>query len=368
MQRTSKPLWSRALASGAIGLAMLAGAWSGPAAAVDFSGKTVEFTIPFNTGGGSDAWARFFSPLMHEALPGKPTVQVKNVPGGGSTTGTNQWEARAKPDGLEILGTSGSTQFPYLLGDPRVKYEYKHWPAVLATPTGGVVYLNPELGVKQAADIKKIQDKKMAYLSQGATSLDLVPLLSFELLGLQVDPIFGAKGRGDGRLAFERGEVNIDYQTTSAFLKNVKPLVDAGKAQPLFSWGALDESGKLVRDPTFPDLPHMGEVYETVHGKKPSGPAWNAWMAFFSAGFAAQKMVFLPENTPQEIVDAYSAAFQKIVSAPDFKQKAAAAIGTYPQGVGKAAEAAKQVAINVSAEDKQWVLDWLKRRFNVEIK
>lgn len=360
--------WSRTLGGTALALGLAAGVHAAPAWAVDFSGKTIEFTIPFNTGGGSDAWARFYAPLLHEALPGKPTVQVKNVPGGGSTTGTNQWEARAKPTGLEILGTSGSTQFPYLLGDPRVKYEYKHWTAVLATPTGGVVYINPDLGVKEPADLKKIQDRQMAFLSQGATSLDLVPLLAFELLGLKVDPIFGAKGRGDGRLAFERGEVNIDYQTTSAFLKNVQPLVDAGKAVPLFTWGALDENGKLVRDPTFPDLPHMGEVYEAVHGKKPSGPAWNAWMAFFSAGFAAQKMVFLPEGTPQEIIDTYSEAFKKIVSQPGFKEKAEAAIGEYPQATGKAAEAAKQVAINVAPEDKQWVLDWLKRRFNVEIK
>ena len=32
------------------------------------------------------------------------------------------------------------------------------------------------------------------------------------------------------------------------------------------TWGALDDSGNLVRDPTFPDLPHFAEVYEMVHG------------------------------------------------------------------------------------------------------
>lgn len=358
----------RLAGAGALALGLAAGAWSTPAAAVDLAGKQVEWTIPFDTGGGSDAWARFYAPLLGESLPGKPTVVIKNVPGGGSTTGTNQWAARAKPTGEEILGTSGSTQFPYLLGDPRVKYEYKDWPAVLATPTGGVVYLNPELGVKEPADLKKIKDRKMVYLSQGATSLDLVPLLAFELLGLDVQPVFGAKGRSAGRLAFERGEANIDYQTTSAYLKNVEPLVKAGKAVPLMAWGALDENGNLVRDPTFPDMPHMGEVYEAVHGKKPSGPAWNAWMAFFSAGFAAQKMVFLPKGTPQDIVDAYSVAFKKVVDTPGFKEKAEEAIGEYPQATGKAAEAAKKVAINVSPEDKKWVLNWLKERFNVEIK
>ena len=44
------------------------------------------------------------------------------------------------------------------------------------------------------------------------------------------------------------------------------------------TWGMLDAKGDLVRDPTFPNLPHVGEVYERMHGKKPKGLAWNAWL------------------------------------------------------------------------------------------
>ena len=80
-------------------------------------------------------------------LPGKPVIVVKNVPGGGSITGANQFAERAKPDGLTILGTSGSTQFPYLLDDTRVKYEYKDWEIVFGSPTGGVVFVDPSLGL-----------------------------------------------------------------------------------------------------------------------------------------------------------------------------------------------------------------------------
>ena len=359
---------SRILAGGALAAGALVGAAPSPAAAVDFSGQQIEWIIPFSVGGGSDEWARFFAPLLGDALPGKPTVIVKNMPGGGSTTGTNTFAQRAKPDGLTILGTSGSTQFPYLLGDPRVRYEYKDWHVVLVTPTGGVVYVNPDLGVKSAGDLKKVKDRKMLYVSQGATSLDLVPLLAFELLGLNVEPIFGAKGRGDGRLAFERGETNIDYQTSSAYLGKVEPLVKEGKAVPLWAWGTLDGDGKLVRDPTFPDLPHFGEAYEVVHGRKPSAAAWKAWLAFFSAGFPAQKMVFLPKGTPPEIVDAYSQAFRQVVTAPGFKDKAKVQLGAYPQATGKAAQAMARVAIDVDPEAKTWVLKWLKDRFQVEIK
>lgn len=341
---------------------------TGPAfAEADFSGKIIEWVIPFSEGGGSDKWARFYAPLLSEALPGKPTVVVKNVPGAGSTKGANEFAQRARPDGLTILGTSGSTQFPYLLGDPRVKYEYKDWHVVLATPTGGAAYVSPELGYKSLDDIQKLKGVELLYGSQGATSLDLVPLLAFELLGLDVEPIFGMKGRGDGRLAFERGETKIDYQTSSAYISKVVPLINEGKAVPLMSWGTLDENGNIVRDPTFPDLPTFKEVYVTMHGQEPSGPGWNAWKAFFTAGFPGQKMVFLPKGTPQEIVDAYTEAFRKVVTAPDFAKKAALELGVYPQMTGKGAKATMDLAINVDPEARDWVRNWLKTRFGVEL-
>jgi len=60
---------------------------------MDMSGKTVEWIIPFSESGGS--------------------------------------EENVDADGMTIFGSSGSTQFPYLLGDPRVRYEYNDWNVVL---------------------------------------------------------------------------------------------------------------------------------------------------------------------------------------------------------------------------------------------
>jgi tripartite-type tricarboxylate transporter receptor subunit TctC len=346
--------------------AMVALGLAGHAGAADFSGKTIEWIIPFPVAGGSDVWARFFAPVLAEHLPGKPTVVVKNVPGGGSIVGTNQFQSRAKPDGLMILGTSGSTQFPYLLQDPRVKYEYKDWVPVLASPTGGVVYINPTIGVNGPEDLVKLKGKKLKYGSQGATSLDLVPMLAFQMLGLDVDPVFGMKGRGDARLAYERGEALIDYQTSSAYLRNVVPLVKAGKATPLFSWGALNDKGEFVRDPTFPDLPHFAEFYEKAFGKKPSGVEFEAFKSFCVAGFAVQKLIFLLKGTPQDIIDAYVTALQKGISTAEFKEKAQEELGDYEQATGNTATALLKVALDVTPEAQQWVRKWLIEKYNVK--
>jgi len=357
----------RALMGGAIASA-LAAALPLSASAADFRGKTVDFIIPFNVAGGSDVWARFYAPYLSKYLPGQPTVVVKNIPGGGSTKGANEFASRARPDGLTILGTSASTQFPYLLGDPRVRYQYKDWKVVLASPTGGVVYVSADLGVKSAADIAALHKAKLIYGSEGATSLSLVPMLAFRQLDLGVQYVFGMKGRGDARLAFERGESNIDYQTSPAYLASVMPLVQSGRAVPLWSWGVLDDDGRLARDPTFPDLPHIGEVVEKAYGKKPSGLEWDTLMAFIGAGFAAQKFVVLPKGTPQDIVDTYTAAFRKAQDDPEFKANKGKVLGAYPQATGKAAATLYRTATEISPASKFWVREHLSMNYSVKFK
>jgi tripartite-type tricarboxylate transporter receptor subunit TctC len=337
-------------------------------AGADFSGDKITWIIPFKVGGGSDVWSRLYAPFFQKYLPGNPIVAVKNMPGGGSITGGNHFHQRVrKADGLTVFGSSGSTSFPYLLGNSKVRYDFSKYHIVFASPTGGVAYINPKLGVTSATGLKGLKTE-LAYASQGATSLDIVPLLAFDMLGLNVKAVFGYKGRGSGRVAFEQGEVNIDYQTSTAYIKNVRPLVKQGQAVPLMTWGVLDDNGNVVRDPIEPDLPCFPEVYEMVHGKKPSGQAWNAWKAFMVAGFGVQKAMWLPAKTKPEIVDAYRAAAAKVVADTEFQTVVEKSLGGYPQLAGEKAKKAFEQVLSVSKEDKAWVIKWIKDKYDVEVK
>lgn len=352
-----------------VALALLAAASASiPAAAqTDFSGKTIEWIIPFSETGGSAKWANFFAPLLSEAMPGNPTVVVKFMPGAGSTKGANWFQTQRHTDGTLLFGTSGSTQFPYLLGDPRVRYEYKDWIPVMASGTGGVAYLNPKDGARFDGSANNLKNTTFIYGSQGATRLDLVPLLAWEMLGMKVEPVFGIKGRGDGRLMFERGEATIDYQTSSGYLGGSLDLVNEGKAVPMMSWGALDASGNIVRDPTFPDLPTFKEVCEKTRGCQTSGDAWEAWKAFFVAGFPVQKLAFLPGDTPKPVVDAYAKAFQAVVDRPDFAKISAKRVGKYPVFTGGSTADALASATSVPDSAKQYVLAWLQKSYGVTL-
>ena len=337
---------------------------------LDLSGKTIDWVIPFSESGGSAKWANFYAPLISEALPGTPTVVVKYMPGAGSTKGANWFQNQDWDDseGTVIFGSSGSTQFPYLLGDPRVRYEYSDWNVVLASGTGGVAYLPPDLAAKlDGLDASGLAGEDFIWGSQGATRLDLVPLLAWKMLGLNVEPVFGIKGRGDGRLMFERGEANVDYQTSSAYLANVVPLVENGQAVPWMTWGALDAEGNVVRDPTFPDMPSFKEVCEATAGCETSGEAWEAWKAFMIAGFPAQKMIFLPKGAPQEAIDTFSAALDAVIARDDFAEISAARLGVYPQMTGAEAQNTLKLGTEVADEAKAFVIDWLAEDYGVRL-
>lgn len=340
---------------------------SSPSSAEDvsFAGKTIRFVVPFSANGGSDTWARFNARFLSRHLPGQPEVVVENQPGGGGTRGANSFASLAQPDGLTVLGTSGTTQFPYLLGDLRVRYDYRDWRPVMVAPSGGVVHVRAELGLDGPDDIAELLDKNLVFASQGPTSLDLVAMLAFRVLGLKVNYVFGYAGRADGQAAMMRGDANIDYQTTPAYLRNVAPLVADGELVPLMSWGVLGEDGERHRDPTFPDLPTIEEVHVELYGAPPSGADYDAYRAFSFAGFSAQKIVVLPLSTPAPIVDAWIRAWQEVFADPEYQERAPAVLGNYPQVTGAQADFLYQAATTIAPDARATVLEMLSADYDV---
>ena len=166
---------------------------------------------------------------------------------------------------------------------------------------------------------------------------------------------------------FERGEANIDYQTSSSYLKGVTPLVEAGTAVPMMSWGALDAAGNIVRDPTFPEMPTFKEVCEATYGCETSGEKWDAWKAFFVAGFPAQKMAFLPNGASPDAIIGYTKAFEAITARTDFREISAKRLGKYPQMTGDKAAGALKSATDVPEAAKSFVVGWLKERYGVSL-
>ncbi|MCM2131268.1 Bug family tripartite tricarboxylate transporter substrate binding protein [Larsenimonas rhizosphaerae] len=328
---------------------------------------TLTWTVPFGVGGGTDVWARFMSHWMAQSLPGTPAIVINNVPGGGSLTGASLFYSRAKDNGEQMLVTSASTQYPAMLKDPRVRFDYDSWTPIVAAPTGGVVYTQPKFGKTTDEILEALRNNPTKFAMQTPTGLEMPVMLAFDMLGLAVEPVFGMRSRGEGRLAFERGEAGVDFQTTSAYFSNVTPLVNDGKAVPLFSLGVMDEDGHIVRDPAFPDLPTFSELYLAREGTSRDDVAYQVFHKFFASGYALQKLLLIPKGVNPDLIARYRQGARTLMSNDDFLAAARKQIGPYKPVVGEVAAKQLAAAMELSDANRQWVIDWLKDRYGVRV-
>ncbi len=353
----------------AVGASVLGGDLLNPAASTtdgDYSGETVEMMIPLAEGGGTDIWARFVGAELTEAVPGSPGLAPVNDDGGEGILGTNHFMTSAKSDGTEVLVSTASTVVPYLLEVPAVRYDFTELRPILANGTGAVVYARTRAGVRGVEDLLD-RDEPLVFGGIAATSLDLTTLLAFDLLSADVDSTFGFEGRGPVNLALQRGEVDIDYQTTTSYGPAVEPLVEDGTAVPLFSLGQVDDAGEIVRDPNFPDLPTVVEVYEQLYGEQPDPDALETYRSILALTYTYQKALWVPQDTPDEAFELLRATAEEMGADPEFQESAAEVLGGYP--IDASPDLAERIgeAYRVDDSVREDVLDLLESDYDITI-
>src|SRR4051812_23586197 len=67
-----------------------------------YAGKTVTITVGFSAGGGYDLYARLAGQFLGRYIPGKPTVIVSNMPGGGGLRAALHLFNSAPKDGTAL--------------------------------------------------------------------------------------------------------------------------------------------------------------------------------------------------------------------------------------------------------------------------
>ncbi|KQL58453.1 MULTISPECIES: Bug family tripartite tricarboxylate transporter substrate binding protein [Bacillaceae] len=331
-----------------------------------YKDSVISFVVPFQAGGGTDVFARFMTPYFSEHISGSPRVQVENIPGGGSITGTNEYAQTRKPNGRNILTTSGSSHIPYILGQGSVQYDLSNMTPIIGSPSGGVVYTNPEKAAQGVHELVKTSGE-LFYAGMSPTGLDLITLLSFEVLNLDVKAVLGYEGKGPSRVAFEQGESNIDYQTTTAYNRNVVPLVEEGRAVPLYSLGQIDENGELIRDPQFPDLPTIEELYIDLHDEVPSGEAWEAYKQFVGAGFTLQKAVWVHDDAPEAHKQELHSSMVSLIEDEQFQAQSEEILENYQPFIGDDLQDRINAMLDVNESTINWVREFLLENYDVDV-
>ncbi|GAB3071150.1 Bug family tripartite tricarboxylate transporter substrate binding protein [Nocardioides zeae] len=332
----------------------------------DYDGETLELLIPLAEGGGTDTWARYVGTELSHTLPGEPGFAPVNDEGGEGIAGTNHFVSSARPDGTEILVSTATSVVPYLLELPAVKYDFTELVPILANGTGAVVYARTAAGVASIEDVIAAGDE-LTFGGIAATGLDLTTLVAFDLLDLDLDAVFGFEGRGPVNLALQRGEIDVDYQTTSSYGSAVAPLIEDGSAVALFSLGQLDADGRVVRDPNFEDVPTVVEVYEEVYGEQPDPEKLAAYEALLGLTYTYQKALWVPPGTPEEAVDLLRETSAAMGADPEFREAAAEVLGGYPIDAGDDLEQRIDEAYAVDDEVRDYVRELLSSTYDITI-
>ena len=75
----------------------------------------------------------------------------------------------------------------------------------------------------------------------------------------------------------------------------------------MYQVGFLDGKGQLVKDPVWKelgiDVPSIAEVYRSIYGKDPSGPAWEAEKALIGGYSLTRIMAFSPKTPSARVTE-----------------------------------------------------------------
>lgn len=322
------------------------------------SSDTIELVIPLGPGGGTDRTARFYANYFSENLPGNPNVQPVNIEGAGGVLGANEWFQRFDRNGMSAFTSSASQTYAYLLGDPGVEYDYANMTPVLGVPNGAAILMSSKYADHSPQELTEL-DEPILIGASGQLGANTIDAVALELLGYNHRFIWGYEGSGAIAVAFESGEVEAYTPNAAAYLTTGQELIDAGAATPMLSHGQVGPDGDLVRDPFFPDVPTVKELYEEIYGEAPSGPAWNAYVALQPGITTLQKSFWVHGDAPEDAVVAWNQGAEAIATNDDIAQEAEEAIGPYPLVYGDALQAVAGAVLSMDDETQQWILDFM---------
>ncbi len=298
-----------------IGVGILACLIATPAAAADpvsFQGKTVSMIVGYAAGGGTDAFGRLAASFLMRALPGAPTVVVRNIPGADGIAAMNYFVQQVVPDGLTITAAANTTADPLNYRKPQAHYDPTSFQVVGGVGRGGTAIV-----ISKAAQMR-LADKAAAPVAMGALggvqrSGLLMTAWGIELLGWNAKWVLGYRGTNELMLALERGEIDMTA-TANRFL--IAKLLDSGKFKTLVQTG-IEKSGRLVPRADFGDAPILANMLEGKIGDPLAAKAFEYWGDIVSM----DKWLALPPKSPPAMLEAYRDAFAKMVRDPQFIER-----------------------------------------------
>ena len=252
--------------------------------------KPVQLVVGFAPGSSTDIVARLVAQKLSELLGQGVVVENKGGAGGNIAA---QLVKMAAPNGYTLLVTSvayavNPSLYPNAGYDP-----FKDFiPVILAASTPNIITVNPAIPAKNLAELIALARKEpLSYASSGigtTTHLTMERLKTAAKVEITHVPFQPAQAVG--------AAVAGHTQISSTSMPPAVPHVKAGKVRAIAVTSA-------ARSPALPDVP-------TVNEQGHAGFDDLTWFGFFA-----------PAGTPPEIVNRLNEDINRILEAPDVREK-----------------------------------------------
>lgn len=266
-----------------------------------YKGRIVELFIGYTPGGGYDAYGRLVARHLGKYLPGNPSVQPRNMPGGGSRNAAAYIFGVAQKNGLSLGLVDQSLVLQQALADPTITFDFRKFNFIgNAASDNNMVALSKSKGIMTVEDAKRIES---VIGSTGPNTTFLIPQTMNVVLGTKFKIVSGYPGANEMNLAQERGEI------------------DGQGSKPWGSWKAT--KGDWVRDgfvvfiaqvglTKASDLPNVPLLMDLA-----SKPEDRELLKLLSAPSTVGRPFFTSPDVPQDRVKALRAAFDKAMKDPE---------------------------------------------------
>lgn len=248
--------------------------------------------VPQPIGGGTDIWARIVSKELEKHLGEK--IVIENIPGINDIPGFNKFHNELQKDPKTIMVAHGGNAESYLLHE--VDYNYSDY-----TPIG-LQNLSIVVGRRTDSDpFEKVKFSAGSGMNPDVMAITMLVCGPDKTMNQYLDCynkkiiyVDGMKGN-ERRLSYNRGELNVTRETTSAYFKHSVPIKEN---VTWFSHGVLDlKTGKIVEDSNFPGLTFQS-VFKKKWGVAPKGEFYDAYLLVKNYRDVLQKSLWVGKNNP----------------------------------------------------------------------
>jgi tripartite-type tricarboxylate transporter receptor subunit TctC len=288
----------------------------------------VSIVVATSSGGAYDILARVIAKHIGGHIPGKPSVTVKNMPGGGGIVGANWLYNVAEKDGTVIGALLNIGPMEQVFGTAGVRYDATKFTYLGSSdPETGFLALWKTAPVNSIEDLRRTE---VTVATSGPTSSPaFFARLEAEVLKAKIKMIAGYPGQNEALLAMEQGEVNgypsIFYSSLTAF----KPQwVKDGTIKLMVQFGTRTR-------PEFPTVPSMMDYVTDPDDRMLAQAAF----ALTDIG----RPYVLPPDVPADRAAAIRTAMRQTFADPAF--------------LADARQAGLQVDAPQTAEDVQAIID-----------